>query len=79
MADDRMKDDNLERNMGGTRGEGGDRDFDQGQQSPGRNPSSGQKGGQQSGQGGQQREPLGMDDDEDMDTGGAGNRGGQNL
>jgi hypothetical protein len=79
MADDRMKEDNLERNMGGTSGEGRDSDFDKSQQTPGRNPSSGQKGGQQSGQGGQQREPLGMDDEEDLDAGGASKRGGQNL
>jgi len=76
MADDRMKDD-LHRDMGST-GEG--KDYDKGQQTPGRNPSTGGQQGQgQQGQGGQQgglREPRDMeDDDDDLDTG--KKRGGQ--
>ena len=64
MADDRMKDD-LQRDMGST-GEG--KDYDQGQQTPGRNPST---GGQQGGQ----KQPRDMEDDDDLDTG--QKRGGQ--
>ena len=82
MADDRMKNDDLQRNMGG-----GAKDQDYGQQSPGR---SGQQGGQQAGgQGGsQQKSNYGsgqnerdMEDDDlgagNAQTGGQG-RGGQN-
>lgn len=80
MADDRMKDDDL-RNMGKP-GEG--QDFNQGQQTPGRNPQGDQQtGGQQ--QGGQRN----IHDDDDFDAGkrnefdagkqtGTQNRGGQN-
>jgi len=88
MADDRMKNDDVQRNMG-TKDE---QDF--GRQSPGRSGQAGQQGGQHSGgqhggqQGGQQGGQFGgqkgarnMDDDEDFDTGkssGGQNRGGQN-
>jgi single-strand DNA-binding protein len=88
MADDRMKNDDLQRNMGGA----GDKDQKNygGQQSPGRSGQShggGQQagqhgGGQQSGgQFGGQKGTRNMDaDDEDFDTGKSGsqNRGGQN-
>ena len=61
MADDRMKDDDLQRNMGRT-GEG--QDFGKGQQTPGRNPQDDQQtGGQQ--RGGQTR----IHDDDDFDAG----------
>ncbi len=83
MADDRMRNDDLQRNMGGA---GGDKDQDLGQQSPGR---SGQQGGQQAGGhgGGQQKSNYGGQNERDMedDDVGAGNaqsggqgRGGQN-
>ena len=89
MADDRMKKDDVQRNMG-TKDE---QDF--GRQSPGRSGQAGQQGGQHSGgqqggqhggqQGGQfgggQKGARNMDDDEDFDTGkssGGQNRGGQN-
>jgi hypothetical protein len=77
MADDRMKNDNAQRNMGA----GGQKDQDFGQQSPGR---SGQTGGQQAGQQkGQQGGQFGgqqgnMEDDDDFATGGQGQKGGQN-
>jgi len=84
MADDRMKNDDRQRNMGGT---GHDKDQDFGQQTPGR---SGQQGGQHAGgQGGsQQKSNYGsgqnerdMEDDDlgagKAKTGGQG-RGGQN-
>jgi hypothetical protein len=88
MADDRMKNDDLQRNMGKS-GEG----QDYGQQTPGRNPQGEQQTGQQGGQGAgqygtgqQQGGSRGMDDDEDefgSSSGRAGqtgsqNRGGQN-
>jgi hypothetical protein len=61
MADDRMKNDDLQRNMG-ARGEG-DQDF--GQQSPGRNPAKvASRVASTGGQGGQQRERQGMNDDD---------------
>ena len=81
MADDRMKDDDL-RNIG-NQGEG--QDFGQGQQTPGRNPQSGQQMGQE--RGGQKKN---MDDDDEFGTGsgshgfdsgkqtGTQNRGGHN-
>ena len=85
MADDRMKNDDLQRNMGG-----GAKDQDYGQQSPGRSGQGGQQGGQQAGgQGGsQQKSNFGkgqnerdMEDDDlgagNAQTGGQG-RGGQN-
>ena len=64
MADDRMKDDDRQRNMGNKE----DQDF--GRQAPGRSDQPGQQGGQKgSGK---------LDDDEDIDTGGSGRTGGQN-
>ena len=81
MADDRMKNDGLQRNMGS-----GAKDQDYGQQSPGR---SGQGGQQAGGHGGsQQKSNYGsgqnerdMEDDDlgagNAQTGGQG-RGGQN-
>ena len=84
MADDRMKQDDSQRNMGT---KGGQQDF--GQQTPGRSGqggqqggqhSGGQQGGQQSGQQGGQKGARGLDDDEEFGTGQSGqqNRGGQN-
>lgn len=87
MADDRMKNDDLQRNMGG-----GARDQDYGQQSksPGRTGQSDQQGGQHAGGhgGSQQKANYGSGqnerdmEDEDLgagrtQTGGQG-RGGQN-
>ena len=80
MADDRMKNDDAQRNMGTK----GNQDF--GQQSPGRGgQQSGQQGGQHAGgqQGGQQGGQKGahnLEDDDEFDTGKSGgqNRGGQN-
>jgi|KBSMisStandDraft_5_1062788.scaffolds.fasta_scaffold127426_2 hypothetical protein len=79
MADDKMKHDDAQRNMGTK----GNQDF--GQQSPGRSGQSGQQGGQHAGgqQGGQQGGQKGaqnLEDDEEFDTGKSGgqNRGGQN-
>ena len=78
MANDRMKQDNPQKNMGGA---GGREDQNFGQQSPGR---TGQTGGQQAGQHGQQAGQFGgqkgsqhMEDD-DLATGGKGQTGGQN-
>jgi len=80
MADDRMKNDDLQRNMGA-----GDKDQSIGQQSPGR---TGQGGGQQAGQqaggqksGGQfggQKGTQNIDDEEDFGAGKTGQSGGQN-
>ncbi|HET6978112.1 MAG TPA: hypothetical protein VFI24_17405 [Pyrinomonadaceae bacterium] len=77
MADDRMKNDDAQRNMGTK----DDQDFVR--QSPGRGGQMGEHGGQhtggqQSGQKGARN--LNDDDDEDFDTGKSGgqNRGGQN-
>jgi|GEM_PF-2598219 len=73
MADNRMKDDDQQRNMGA-----GGRDKDVGQQAPGR---TGQQGGQQTGQHGQhsgQKGSQGMEDDDEFATGGQGKTGGQN-
>jgi hypothetical protein len=77
MADDRMKNDDLQRNMGGG---ARDQDYGQGQQTPGRTGHEGQQGGQHAG--GQQKSNFGKDqnarDMEDDDLG-AGNAqtGGQ--
>jgi single-strand DNA-binding protein len=89
MADDRMKKDDLQRNMGGA-GDKDQKNYGGGQQSPGRSGQS-QGGGQQAGQhgggqqsGGQFGGQKGMrnvdDDEEDSGAGSAGskNRGGQN-
>jgi len=88
MADDRMKNDDLQRNMGA-----GEKDKNIGQQSPGRGGQQGQPGqqGQQAGQhgggqqsggqfGGQKGTRNMEDDEEDSGAGKAGtqNRGGQN-
>ena len=90
MADDKMKNDDLQRNMGGAK------DQHYGQQSPRRSGQTGQQGGQHAGgqqgqQGGQQGGQFGgqkgsrnLEDDEDLDTGagktggGQQNRGGMN-
>jgi hypothetical protein len=79
MADDRMKKDDAQRNMG-TKD-----DQDMGRQSPGRSGQGGQQGGQQTGgqQGGQfggQKGGRDLDDDEEFGSGKTGgqNRGGQN-
>src|SRR5215208_4177363 len=87
MADDRMKNDEYQKNMG-TKGEG--QDF--GQQTPGRNPQGGQQqqgsqhgGGQHTGgdqfgggqQSGQQKGSRNFEDD-DLGAGNAGKTGGQN-
>ena len=74
MADDRMKQDDQQRNMAG------DQDKGFGKQAPGR---GGQQGGQQPGQQGQ-KGSQGMEDDDESATGGQGqgktggqDRGGQ--
>ena len=83
MADDRMKNDDVQRNMGTK----DDQDF--GRQSPGRSGQGGQQGqqggqhagAQQGGQHGGQKGMGNLDDDEEFDTGkssGGQNRGGQN-
>ena len=79
MADDRMKHDDAQRNMGNK----DDQDF--ARQSPGRGGQTGQQrgqqtGGQQGGQFGGQKEGRNLEDDEDLDTGKSSgqNRGGQN-
>jgi hypothetical protein len=78
MADDRMKNDDLQRNMGNKEGQ------DYGQQSPGRTGQPGQQGGQHAGgqQGGGGKKGSRDLEDEDLDTGagrtGGQNRGGQN-
>lgn len=84
MADDRMKNDDRQKNMGaGGQDKGG-------QQSPGRSgQQGGQQGGQQAGQHSQQGQhggqkgSQGMEDDDEFATGsqkqsGGQNRGGQN-
>ena len=74
MADDRMKQDDQQRNMAG------DQDKGFGKQAPGR---GGQQGGQQPGQQGQQGQQggqkgsKGMEDDDEFATGGQGKTGGQ--
>jgi hypothetical protein len=78
MADDRMKNDDQQRNMGSTKRD--DQDLGQGQQTPGRNPQGGQHtggygGGQQGGQ--QHKNPSNMEDDEEFGGGTTGQRGGQ--
>jgi len=74
MADDRMKNDDLQRKMGTK----DDQDF--GLQSPGRSGQSGQHGGQHAGgQQGGQKGSRNLDDDEDIDVGSAGGKtSGQN-
>ena len=78
MADDTMKHDDAQKNMGTK----GDQDF--GRQSPGRSGQAGQQGGQhaggQQGQAGSKQGAGNLEDDEDFDTGSSSgmNRGGQN-
>ena len=87
MADDRMKNDDAQRNMGGAK----DQDYGQGQQTPGRSGQKGQGGQQAGGQGGSQQSNYGqgqkkthdMEDDEEFGGGSKGQggnlgRGGQN-
>jgi len=88
MADDRMKNDDLQQNMGGA---GRDEGQELGQQSPGRSGQGGKQGGQHAGGyggsqqgtnfGGGQNE-LDMEDDDlgagNAQTGGQQGRGGQN-
>ena len=84
MADDRMKNDDLQRNMGTSGKEGQE---GHGMHTPG-HQQDGQQGGQnlggQQGYGGSQhKEPRNMEDDEEFGGGTAGktggmNRGGQN-
>jgi hypothetical protein len=85
MADDRMKNDDLQRNMGGAKGNEGQ---NPGQQSPGRTGQGQEGGGKQAGGygGGQQQDNKGTNErdleDDDLgagnaQTGGQG-RGGQN-
>jgi hypothetical protein len=76
MADDRMKNDDRDMNLGGA----GQQQGDTGKQTPGRNPqddqSTGQRGGGQ--QGGGQNEPRHQDDlGQSGKTGGQGGQGGQ--
>lgn len=77
MADNRMKNDDLKRDMGNAEREG--QDF--GKQTPARNPQGGQEGSGQ--QGGQQggKEPRNLEDDEfgggSKGQGGGQDRGGQ--
>jgi hypothetical protein len=80
MADDRMKHDDQQRNMGA----GGRDDQNIGQQSPGRT-GQGEVGGQQPGKHGQpggqfsgQKKSQNMEDDDEFATGGQGQTGGQN-
>ena len=89
MADDRMKNDDLQRNMGTSGKEG--QNF--GQQTPGRQGQGGQdfdheggghgqhvggqKGATQGGYGGSQ-EPRNMEDDDEFGGGSMGQSGGQN-
>jgi hypothetical protein len=60
MADDRMKNDNLDKNMGGT-GQQGEGDF--GKQTPGRNKQKDDLSTGQRGTGQQQSEPRHIKDD----------------
>ena len=81
MADDRMKHDEQQRNMGGAK----DQDYGQGQQAPGRSQGGQQAGGSGSGQQksnyGSGQNERDMEDDDvgagNAQTGGQ-NRGGQN-
>lgn len=67
MADDRMKNDDLDRDMG----RAGREDKDLGQKTPGRNPEDDRSRGQRNP--GQKSEPRNLDDD--LDTGSAGKTG----
>ncbi len=72
MADNRMKNDDLQRNMGNK----DDQEF--GRQSPGRSGQSGQQAGQQGQFGGEKGSRNLDDDDEDIGTGSSSKTGGQN-
>lgn len=65
MADDKMKRDDLDRNLGGTERQGG-------QQAPGRQPEDEEKFGQRGGQGAPSNRPM----EEDDKLGQGGSRGG---
>jgi hypothetical protein len=76
MADDRMKKDDFQRNMG--TGDREDQDF--GQQSAGRSGQMGQQPGKHGQPGGQfsgQKGSQNMEDDDDFGTGTTGHTGGQ--
>ena len=81
MADDRMKNDDLQRNMGaGDKGQnyGGQQSPGRQGQDPGNKQQAGQHaGGQQSG-GGQKGTQNVEDDEEDFGAGRTGQTGGQN-
>jgi len=75
MADDRMRNDDLDRNMGGA----GQKDKDYGQQTPGRNKqndefSQGQRGASQHGEPGHMKDDFGTSEK----SGGGQGEGGQN-
>jgi hypothetical protein len=74
MADDRMKNDDRDMNLGGA----GQQQGDYGKQTPGRNPmddkSTGQRGGGQQGAG---QNPPGHHEDDFAKTGKTGGQGGQ--
>ena len=82
MADDRMKNDDVQQNMGGRGGgEGQNWGQGQGEQTPGRNPKESQHGGGYGGssQQGGQKDSLNMDDEDEFGGGTKGQRGGQGL
>jgi len=66
MADDKMKRDDLDRNLGGPEKHGG-------QRAPGRQPQDAEEFGQRGGQGAPANRPL----DEDDELGQGGSRGGK--
>jgi hypothetical protein len=68
MADDKMRNDNLNKQAGGK----GDKDQGAGQQSPGRNPQDDQSTGQRSGGSNINREPM---NDEEVGGGQGGQQG----
>lgn len=68
MADDRMKKDDLDKNLGG---QGGEQGRQPGQQSPGRHQQDDEFGGKQG------TEKRGLEDDELGGTGTRGNNPGQ--
>jgi hypothetical protein len=61
--DDKMKNDDLDRKLGGT----GREDEGSGHQTPGRNPQDDRSAGQQGGK--QGKEPRGRDEDDEVDIG----------
>ena len=82
MADDRMKNDDLDRNMGGAGQSAGQKDQGNlGQQSPGRNKqdddfSTGQRGAGQRGEPGHMKDDFGTSG-QNVGQGGQGQGGGQ--